>query len=245
MADVKSAFNSKEIQKKTDESLDVNGEGLFTRRKFEKKESKNSGNQSNNNNQTKSRFKIGKKCFYCQKEGHFRDECRALKAKLSRDQGKNNGNADIFSLDYTSADVLVVSSEAYDEEWIMDSGCSFHMCPKKEMFSVFKEVSGGIVLLGDNKACNVLGIGSVVITMFDGISRTLQNVRYVPDLRINLLSIGMLDNIGCTIKVEGGTLIIHKGSTGDERKIKEWDLVLNWQDCYWKDCTSLNNQRHK
>ena len=86
------------------------------------------------------------------------------------------------------------------------------MCPKMEMFSNFKKVSSGTVLLGDNKACKVLGIGSVIITMFDGISRTLQNVRYVPDLRRNLLSIGMLDNIGCTIKVEGGTLLIYKGS---------------------------------
>uniref|UniRef100_A0A803NRR5 CCHC-type domain-containing protein n=1 Tax=Cannabis sativa TaxID=3483 RepID=A0A803NRR5_CANSA len=149
MTDVKSALNSEEIQKKSDEIGDSNGEG--------------------------------KKCYYCQKEGHFRDECKALKAKLAREQGKNKGEADTASQDYTSVDVLVVSR--------------------------------GIVLLGNNKVCSALGIGSVVITMFDGIPRTLKNVRYVPDLRRNLWSIGMLDSIGCIIKVEGGVLKISKNST--------------------------------
>ena len=50
MADVKSALNSKEIQKKSDESTDDNGEGLYSKGKSDKRESKNSSNQFNSNN---------------------------------------------------------------------------------------------------------------------------------------------------------------------------------------------------
>lgn len=41
--------------------------------------------------------------------------------------------------------------------------------------------------------------------------RTLKEVRYVPDLKRNLLSIGMLDKSGCIIKVDGGIMKIMNG----------------------------------
>uniref|UniRef100_A0A803P4C8 Uncharacterized protein n=1 Tax=Cannabis sativa TaxID=3483 RepID=A0A803P4C8_CANSA len=126
---------------------------------------------------SKSKFKTGKKCYYCNKEGHFRDECRALKAKTDREKSKNRGEVDIVSDGYESARVLVVSKEGGSDEWILDLGCSLHMCPKKEMFKELKEISGGTVLLGNNKACNVLGTSSVMIKMFDGTTRTQEEVR--------------------------------------------------------------------
>ncbi|PKA56982.1 Retrovirus-related Pol polyprotein from transposon TNT 1-94 [Apostasia shenzhenica] len=54
--------------------------------------------------------------------------------------------------------------------------------------------------------------------MFDGVIRTLTEVRHVPDLRKGLISLGTLDASGCTftgsdgiIKVKKGTLIVMKG----------------------------------
>lgn len=68
------------------------------------------------------------------------------------------------------------------------------------------------MLLGNNKACEVKGIGSIVIKIHDGISRTVQNVRYVPDLKRNLLSIGMFGKCGFTIKIDNGILKVTRGS---------------------------------
>lgn len=67
------------------------------------------------------------------------------------------------------------------------------------------------MLLGNNKACKIAGIGSVNIKMHDGYDRVLTNVRYVPELRKNLITLGMLDNLGCLIKVENGYMKIIKG----------------------------------
>lgn len=54
--------------------------------------------------------------------------------------------------------------------------------------------------------------------MFDGLERTLTNVRYVPDLKRNLILLGMLDRNGYKftandgfIKVAKGLLIVMKG----------------------------------
>ena len=74
----------------------------------------------------------------------------------------------------------MASSSRCGDEWVMDSGCSFHMSPKRDWFQNFRKF-GGEVLLGDDESCPVQGIGDVSIQMFDGCTRILSNVRYVPD----------------------------------------------------------------
>ena len=58
-----------------------------------------------------------------------------------------------------------------------------------------------MVLLGNSVSCKVVGIGTIMIKMFDGVIRKLQNVRHVPELKKNLISLGTLDSLGysCTI----------------------------------------------
>ena len=48
--------------------------------------------------------------------------------------------------------------------------------------------------------------------MHDGIVRILKDVRYVPELRKNLISLGCLDAIGCKITLNGGELKVAKGA---------------------------------
>ena len=48
--------------------------------------------------------------------------------------------------------------------------------------------------------------------MYDGIIRTLKDVRYIPNLKKNLISLGQLDIYGLTHKVERGIMNVMKGS---------------------------------
>ena len=50
--------------------------------------------------------------------------------------------------------------------------------------------------------CKVVGIGIVSLKKFDGVVKELTHVRFVPDLKRNLISIGMLDPIGCVIRAK-------------------------------------------
>lgn len=38
--------------------------------------------------------------------------------------------------------------------WIMDSGCSFHICPNLDWFQHMSEASGTVVL-GTNQICDI------------------------------------------------------------------------------------------
>ena len=68
----------------------------------------------------------------------------------------------------------------YNEEWLLDSGASHHICPHKDWFASYQTILDGIVFLGDNHSCNNVAVGSVKIKMFDGVIRTLTDVRHVP-----------------------------------------------------------------
>ena len=120
--------------------------------------------------------------------------------------------------------MLSISTEKHNEEWILDSGCSFHMTPNMEWFSSYKEIDGGNVLMGNNMACNVIGIGTIKLKIQDGSVKLLPDVRHVPELKRNLLSLGMLDQSGCSFNEEGGTLKVFKGSLQIMKGTRQNDL---------------------
>jgi hypothetical protein len=110
-------------------------------------------------------------------------------------------------------EVLSISNVSeYYEEWILDSGASHHICPNRNWFTSYQAVDSGVVLMGNDNSCNTIGVGSVKIKMFDGVIRTLTNVRHVPELKKNLISLGVLDSGGHEFTGQGGELQVFKGS---------------------------------
>ncbi|CAN1141484.1 Retrovirus-related Pol polyprotein from transposon TNT 1-94 [Linum perenne] len=185
------------------ESSSSHGEGLYTRgRQKEKSSSHGSRGQSSSNykGRSKSRPK-SKSCRYCKRDGHDISECHRLQYKERRDQGKSEdgGKASVVANDSSDGEMLVVFAGCTrtDDEWILDSACTFHMCPNMDWFSSYESIdAGGTVLMGDNSSCKVAGIRSVQIKMFDGAVRTLTDVRHIPDLKRNLISLSTLDSKG-------------------------------------------------
>lgn len=92
-----------------------------------------------------------------------------------------NGDISVASYGYDSSDVLVASNGDSGQEWVVDSGCSFHMTPNKHWIKYFKDSEGGMVLLGNIKACNVKGSGSVVIKLSSGQQKVVTPMKYVLD----------------------------------------------------------------
>lgn len=68
------------------------------------------------------------------------------------------------------------------------------------------------MIIRNNKSCKILRIGSVRLKLHDGMERVLKEVRYIPELKRNLISLGMMDRSGCTFKSESGTLKISRGA---------------------------------
>jgi len=59
-------------------------------------------------------------------------------------------------------------------------GAIYHVRPKRECFASFEKLDGGLMSLGDGHTCQIKGIGTVHIKLFDEMMRKLKNVRYVP-----------------------------------------------------------------
>ncbi|GJZ47598.1 retrotransposon protein, putative, ty1-copia subclass [Tanacetum coccineum] len=107
--------------------------------------------------------------------------------------------------------MMVMSAHAL-LDYIMDSGCSYHMTPKLDILFDFLECDGGSVQLGDNMECKIRGIGKVRIQLKDGSSFVLRNVRYIPELKRNLISLGTLKKEGYTKKLQSRKVKVINGS---------------------------------
>jgi hypothetical protein len=106
-------------------------------------------------------------------------------------------------------DILVLDDEtSYGEAniahalmhtWLLDSGASFHVTPHREWFTRYEAKPLGTVRLRDSHQCDVIGIGDVMIQFSDGSQFIVQNIRYVPELTRNLMSVRQLDDIGLKV----------------------------------------------
>ncbi|CAD6265646.1 unnamed protein product [Miscanthus lutarioriparius] len=72
--------------------------------------------------------------------------------------------------------------------------------------------SGDVVRIGDNNPRVIVGIGSVQIKMHDGMIRTLKDVRHIPGMARNLISLSTLDAEGYRHSGSGGVCKVSKGS---------------------------------
>ena len=79
-------------------------------------------------------------------------------------------------------------------------------------FNTYKEISRESVFMGNNNACNIAGIGSVTMKLKDETVNLLRNVRHVPHLKRNLISLGMLDSLGCEYKGKCGVFQVFMDS---------------------------------
>ncbi|KAL0355446.1 UNVERIFIED_CONTAM: Retrovirus-related Pol polyprotein from transposon TNT 1-94 [Sesamum radiatum] len=109
-------------------------------------------------------------------------------------------------------DVNAVNLSANMDEWLVDSGCTFHMTPFKEILTNYKSGKFGSVSMANEKLCEVHGYGDVCLIFENGFKITLKNVRYVPDLCHNLMSCAALEEEGLEGRWGKGIMKIMKGS---------------------------------
>ena len=83
-----------------------------------------------------------------------------------------------------------------DVESVVDSTTSYHCVPKRVYFSTYKARDSGTVKMGNKSVSQIAVIGDICIQTSMGCSLTLKDVRHIPDLRLNLISVHMLDNDG-------------------------------------------------
>ena len=66
--------------------------------------------------------------------------------------------------------------------------------------------------MGDSTPCKIVGIGSIQIKMSDCVIMTLTNVRHIPTMTRNLISLSPLELKGYRYSAEGGVMNVSIGS---------------------------------
>ncbi|KAG8493142.1 hypothetical protein CXB51_010505 [Gossypium anomalum] len=102
----------------------------------------------------KASKKRDKRCRYCKKLGHVKAGCYKLRNKITAESNEEDV-ASANLADENSDDFLLVSTSDNSKlmsEWILDSGCSFHMCPNREWFSIYSSIEGGVVRMRNDSS---------------------------------------------------------------------------------------------
>lgn len=131
--------------------------------------------------------------FPLSQKRYFKSDCLERKGKKKIDQDSEDGNVDMVE-GYDSSDVLFISKKGLSNEWILDSGYTFHMTPNRQLFNIFQSIDEEKVLMGNHSVCKVNKIGNVKLKLEYGVMRTLSNVRYIPKLKRNLIFLRVLDS---------------------------------------------------
>ncbi|GJZ13692.1 retrovirus-related pol polyprotein from transposon TNT 1-94 [Tanacetum coccineum] len=208
LEDVMATLNSKEIKERSKAKGD-DGEGLYVRGRTDRRDSRQSRGKS------RSKSRGGRlKCYICQSEDHLKRNCPKNNRKKSTGYVKKDEQPSSSGSTYDDSKVMMVMSTQAQAllDLIMDSGCSYHMTPRLDILFDFLECDGGSVQLGDNRECKIRGIGKVRLQLKDGSSFVLHNVRYIPELKRNLISLGTLEKEGYTVKMQSGKIKVINGS---------------------------------
>ncbi|KAJ4718977.1 Retrovirus-related Pol polyprotein from transposon TNT 1-94 [Melia azedarach] len=176
-------------------------------------------------NRDKSKSKTNKfanvECYYCGLKGHIKKYCRQLKRDNKKDKRKEKKNDDSSDDDRVATvtddflimyDDDVVNLMCHETSWVIDSGASIHATSRKEFFTSYTSGDFGDVKMGNNGLAKAIGMGDVCLETNNGTMLLLKNVKHIPNIRLNLISAGKLDDEGFSSNFSSGQWKLSKGS---------------------------------
>ena len=170
---------------------------------------------------------FNRSCWTCGKPGHIARFCKVSKVHDEQQDERDEVN---FSNHGENTDLLLLATTARDDSWVVDTGASFHATGNRSLLRDYVENQDlGKVYMGDANPCEVCGVGNTKVTLGNGIFLPLNNVRYVPKLTKNLVSIGQLDDLGYKTEFANGSWKISKGAMTIAKGKKVGSLYLTEQ----------------
>ena len=71
---------------------------------------------------------------------------------------------------------MVITDDIILHDWTLDLGASFHVTPQREWFTTYDAKRIGQVRLGNDYACEIMGVGDVQLKFQQGSTITLKNL---------------------------------------------------------------------
>lgn len=130
----------------------------------------------------KSQGKKSVKCFKCGQPGHYKNQCT---------KGSGSGGKNKYSKAEKAFSAVPNIDTIGENKWLIDSGATTHMCYKVECLKDFHNSEETQILVANNQKVSSSGVGNASVQTQKGV-KTISDVVYVPDLRVNLLSVSKI-----------------------------------------------------
>ena len=175
----------------------------------------------------KSRLKTNITCFHCRKLGHVIKDRQFMKREKSRDRGNNYNKREdkdeTITTVVSNGEVVIVydhdsinlTNQEY--EWVVDFAASFHVTPHRDYFISYTVGDFGHVKMGNQGVSKIVGIGDIWFKTNIGCKLHLKNVKHIPDIRLSLIFVQVLDEDGYynffgdeTWKCTKGSMVVAK-----------------------------------
>jgi hypothetical protein len=217
MGMVKDSMFNEEARRK-EHGISSHTEALVTEKRGRSKSRKPRGDDSRDKSRGISKTRKEIKCFHCGKLGHMKRQCRKFKKEQLKEKGEESKEEKDTAAVASDGDDLVVCEDAYvnlachESMWVVDTAASFHITPHRDFFSSYTSGNFGWVRMGNEAKCEIVGMGDIQLETSIGCKLLLKDVRYVPEMRFSLISIGKLDDEGYHNYLGGGQWKLCKGS---------------------------------
>nr|PNR59457.1 hypothetical protein PHYPA_002248 [Physcomitrium patens] len=119
---------------------------------------------------------------HCHEKGHRKSDCPSLrKKKHFLYDGASTSSAGIVIANFDNGAYVLCTSAFGDNKWMLDLDSSYHTCPKHSFFYTYQETFGCIEV-ENGVYHDIVGMGNGRFRMFDGIVRTLTNIKHILDI---------------------------------------------------------------
>nr|GEW02864.1 putative receptor-like protein kinase At4g00960 [Tanacetum cinerariifolium] len=134
--------------------------------------------------------------------GTSKDIALSIKENKNNNHGKKNEDGTSDEHVATTEDFLIIYEDetislgVNEETWVVDTGASSHATPYRDFFISYTPGDFGSVKMGNGLTSKIVGIGDVCMETGVNMRLVLKGVKHIPDLRLNLISTGKLDDDG-------------------------------------------------
>ena len=159
-------------------------------------------------------------CKHCGKKNHASENCfshypeKLAEYRATRGRGTSRATRGRGTTSTTRGSVSVAAASpigAAQSSWVLDSGASFHVTSDRSQLVACKPVNDDAsIQTADGTSCPITHQGSL-----SGSNFSVPNVSFVPQLSMNLLSVGQVTDHNCFVGFDDTSCFIQDRRNGN------------------------------